>query len=139
MRFWLNMNQWNMSLPPPEDHEGHNHPDLTTPLLGLSAGDEKTFTLTYPEEFGDDRYAGKDITFEIEVLSLKEKEVDPLDDEFAQSISDFETFEELKADIEKKLRTQRQDQLGLSGPQRLRRNGSIRRLSVTPVKWKCTA
>ena len=34
----------------PAEHEGHDHPDLTTPLLGLEAGDEKTFSLAYPEE-----------------------------------------------------------------------------------------
>ena len=97
-------------LDPPEEHEGHNHPDLTTPLLGLSAGDEKSFTITYPEEFGDERYAGKDITFEVEILSVKEKEVDPIDDEFAKSISDFDTLEELKEDTKKKLLEQREKQ-----------------------------
>lgn len=97
-------------LDPPDEHEGHDHPDLTTPLLGLEAGDEKTFTLTYSETFDDDRYAGKDITFEVEILSVKEKEVDPLDDDFAMSVSDFETLDELKADIEERLREQRQRQ-----------------------------
>jgi len=97
-------------LDPPEEHEGHNHPDLTTPLLGLSAGDEKTFTVTYPEEFGDDRYAGKDITFDVETLGVKEKEVDSLDDEFAKSVSDFDTLDELKADIETNIRQQRENQ-----------------------------
>lgn len=97
-------------LDPPEEHEGHNHPDLTTPLLGLSAGDEKTFTVTYPEEFGDDRYAGKDITFDVEILGVKEQEVDPLDDEFAKSVSDFDTLDELKADIENNIRQRREGQ-----------------------------
>ncbi len=97
-------------LAPYEEHEGHGHPDLTTPLLGLSAGDEKSFTLTYSEEFGNDQYAGKDITFEVEVLSVKEKEVEPLDDEFAKSISDFETLEALKNDVEEKIRIQRESQ-----------------------------
>jgi trigger factor len=100
-------------LTPAEAHEGHNHPDLTTPLLGLSAGDEKTFTITYPDDFDSDRYAGKDITFEVEILSIKEKEVDPLDDELAKSVSDFETLEELKADIEKTIRDQREKQNNL--------------------------
>jgi len=100
-------------LEPPEEHEGHNHPDLTTPLLGLEAGDEKTFTLTYPEEFNDSRYAGKDITFEVEILSVKEKEVEPLDDEFAKSVSDFDTLDELKADIEERIKEQRQHQKDL--------------------------
>jgi len=97
-------------LDPPEEHEGHNHPDFTAPLLGLSDGDEKTYTLTYPEEFDDERYAGKDITFEVEILSVKEKEVDLIDDEFAKAISDFDTLEELKADTEERLRGYRERQ-----------------------------
>ncbi len=83
-------------------------PDLTTPLLGVNAGEEKTFTITYPEAYEDDRYAGKDITFNVTVNSIKEKELDPLDDEFAQSVSDFETLDELKKDIEKNLLESRQ-------------------------------
>lgn len=107
-------------LDPPEEHEGHNHPDLTTPLLGLSAGDEKTFTLTYPDDFDNERYAGKEITFEVKVSSVKEKELDPLDDEFASSYSDFETLDELEADIRKHLQEQReQDQTRELGNQAL--------------------
>lgn len=80
--------------------------DFTTPLLGLSAGDEKTFSLTYPEDFPDQRYAGKEITFEVKVSSVKEKELDPLDDEFAKSVSDFDTLEELKANISENIKKQ---------------------------------
>jgi trigger factor len=83
----------------PEEHEGHDHPDMTTPLLGLSADEEKTFTLTYSDDYDNDTYAGKEITFEVKVNAVKQKEVDPIDDEFAQSFSDFDTLEELKADI----------------------------------------
>ena len=108
---------------PEEDHEANEdsgdqedsevsgtdfQPDLTTPLLGLSAGDEKTFSIDYPDNFQDGRYAGKSIDFTVEVLSVKEKELDPLDDEFAQSFSDFDTLDELKADIKKNLLEMRQ-------------------------------
>ncbi len=95
-------------LDPPEEHEGHSHPDLTTPLIGLSTGEEKTFSLTYPEDFDNDKYAGKEITFEVKINSVKEKEVDPLDDEFAKSYSDFETLDAFKADIRKGLQEQRE-------------------------------
>ena len=97
----------------PEEHEGHSHPDLTTPLLGLSAGDEKTFTLEYPDDLNDTRYAGKEITFEVEVLGVKEKELDPLDDEFAKSVSDFETLDELRADMRSNIQRQRENQKNL--------------------------
>lgn len=91
----------------PAGHEGHNHPDLTTPLLDLSAGEERTFTVTYPEEFDNEDYAGKEIVFEVKANSVKAKEVDPIDDEFAKAFSDFETLEEFKADIRENLLKER--------------------------------
>jgi trigger factor len=102
----------------PEDQEQEEapqpfQPDLTTPLLGLSAGEEKNFTITYPEDFNEERYAGKEITFEVKVSSVKAKELDPLDDEFAKSVSDFDTLDELKEDIENNIREQRQRQQDL--------------------------
>jgi len=92
----------------PAEHEGHDHPDMFTPLVGLSAGEEKTFTVTYSEEYHDEKFAGKEITVEVSVGSVKEKEVDPLDDDFAQSFSDFDTLDEFKADIRQGLQEQRQ-------------------------------
>jgi trigger factor len=91
-----------------DQDEEESQPDLTTPLLGLSAGETKTFTVTYPEDFNNEKYAGKEITISAEVSGVKEKELDPLDDEFAQEMSDFETLDELKEDIRQNLLEQRQ-------------------------------
>ncbi len=113
----------------PAGHEGHDHPDMTTPLLGLSAGDEKIFAVDYPEAFEDERYAGKEITLEVKINSVKEKEVDPLDDEFAKSFSDFDTLAEFKEDILKNLKNQRQReqnrQLGNEAIDKIVENGTI--------------
>ncbi len=84
--------------------------DLTTPLLGLSAGESKTFTIKYPANFKNVDYAGKEITITADVSGVKEKELDPLDDDFAQEVSDFDTLEELKANIRNNLFSQRQYQ-----------------------------
>lgn len=93
-----------------EETTSNFRPDLTTPLLGLSAGDEKTFSIDYPADYADDKYAGKEVTFTVNISSVKEKELDPLDDEFAQAVSDFETLADLKADIRNKLLEFRQRQ-----------------------------
>jgi trigger factor len=92
----------------PAEHEGHDHPDLTTPIIGLSAGEEKTFTLTYPDDYDNETYAGKEITFQAKVNTVKEKDLEPIDDEFAQSFSDFDTLEEFKADIRTNLQESRE-------------------------------
>lgn len=94
-----------------DDEQKSKQPDLTTPLLGLSAGESKTFTVTYPEDYRDKNYAGKEITFGVEVSSIKEKELDPLDDDFARLVSDHETLDELKAEVRETIRQQRQRQL----------------------------
>ena len=85
-----------------------NRPDLTTPLLGLSAGESKTFTVTYPENFANEQYAGKDITFSVEVSAVKAKELDPVDDEFAQQVGDFETLDALKEKIREDIKQSRE-------------------------------
>ncbi len=95
---------------PDEEEEESKQPDLTTPLLGLSAGESKTFPVTYPEDYSDKRYAGKEISVSVEVSSIKAKELDPLDDDFARQVSDLETLDELKARIRDNIRQQRQHQ-----------------------------
>jgi trigger factor len=97
-------------LTPPPDKADDNHPDLTTPLLGLNAGDSKTFTINYPEDWQNKRYAGKEITFAVDVSSVKIKELDPLDDEFAQSVSDVETLAELREELRANLQQRRENQ-----------------------------
>jgi trigger factor len=69
-----------------------NQIDLTTPLLGLSAGESKTFTVKYPDDFKNVDFAGKEITITADVSGVKVKELDPLDDDFAKQVSDFETL-----------------------------------------------
>ncbi len=95
------------------DEQNDKQPDLTTPLLGLSDGDNKTFTVTYPEDFGSEQLAGKEVTFTVEVSGVKVKELDPLDDEFAQQVSEVDTLEELKEDIRKNIRQQQEQQRDL--------------------------
>ncbi|MCB0193987.1 MAG: trigger factor [Anaerolineae bacterium] len=90
-----------------EEYKPPFRPDLTTPLLGLSADEETTFSITYPDDHEDERYAGKEVTFEIKVFSVKEKELPNIDDDFAKTVSDFDTLDELKADTEEKIKEQR--------------------------------
>ncbi len=78
--------------------------DFTTPLLGLSAGDEKTFDLSYPESNSNPDYAGKEITVSVKVHQVMEGETYPLDDDFAHSVGDFGNIEELRAKLAQDLR-----------------------------------
>ncbi len=94
-------------LKPRQEDEDASEPDLTTPLIGLSAGETKTFTISYPEDYRNPDYAGKEVTITVEVSSVKEKVLDPLDDDFARMAGDCETLDELKEKIRQDLLEQR--------------------------------
>lgn len=72
-------------------------------LVGLSIGEEKEITVTFPEEYHSPNLAGKEAVFQVKLNSLKRKNLPALDDEFAKDVSEFDTLEELKADTKKKL------------------------------------
>ena len=72
---------------------------LDTALSGLEAEDAKTFTT----ELVAGEHAGKPAEVEVTVRSVKEKELPELDDEFAQTASEFDTLDELRADIRERL------------------------------------
>jgi trigger factor len=93
-----------------EIDEDNPSPDLSTPLIGMSAGDEKEFTVTYPETVEDDRYAGKEVTVSVKVYSVKETELYPLDDDFAQTVGDFDTLQELKENLTEDIRQRKERQ-----------------------------
>ena len=72
-------------------------------LVGMAAGDEKTIEVTFPEEYHAEHLAGEDAAFAVTVKEVREKTLPEADDDFAADNSDFETVEELRADIEHKI------------------------------------
>lgn len=72
-------------------------------LVGAKVGDEKKVVVTFPENYGKEDLNGKEATFEVKVNEIKVKELPVVDDEFAKDVSEFETVDELKADIRKKM------------------------------------
>ena len=78
-------------------------PGFEEQVAGHSAGEEFEITVTFPEEYHEETLKGKDATFKVKLLGIKKKEIPALDDEFAKDVSEFDTLEELKADLTKKL------------------------------------
>ncbi len=72
---------------------------LDEALAGMAAGDEKTFT---SQLVGGDQ-KGEDVEVEVKVSAVKEQELPELDDEFAQTASEFDTVDELIADVRTRL------------------------------------
>ena len=75
-------------------------------LAGKKAGDKVDVKVTFPEEYHAEELAGKDAIFEVKVNEVRAEEKPELNDEFAQDISEFDTLEELRADIRTKLTEQ---------------------------------
>ncbi|GAA2887431.1 trigger factor [Actinoplanes cyaneus] len=74
-------------------------PGLDEVLVGLSAGEEATFTT---QLVGGD-FAGRDAEVKVVVRTVKDKQLPEIDDEFAQLASEFDTLEELKGDLRERL------------------------------------
>ncbi len=72
-------------------------------IIGHKIGDEFDVNVTFPTEYHAANLAGKPAVFKTKVNGIKKKELPELDDEFAQDVSEFDTFEEYKADVKKKL------------------------------------
>jgi len=77
-------------------------PGFEEQVIGMKAGEEKELNITFPADYVAD-LAGKDVVFKVKVNEVKEAVKPELDDEFAKDVSEFETLEALKKDLEDKL------------------------------------
>ena len=75
-------------------------PGFESQLVGISAGEERDLDITFPENYGHD-LGGKAVVFHVKCNEVKFEELPALDDEFAKD-NDFDTLDELKADIRAK-------------------------------------
>ena len=78
-------------------------PGFEEKLVGAEIGKEVEVDVTFPEEYHAKELAGKPAVFKCTVKEIKVKELPELDDDFAQDVSDFDTLEEYKADVRKKV------------------------------------
>lgn len=83
-------------------------PGFEKNLLGLKAGDEKTFPLTFPKDYTVKALAGKKITFKGTIKKVQEVIEPKADAAFAASAGPFKSMAELKKDIKKQLGVERQ-------------------------------
>lgn len=81
-------------------------PGFEEQLENRKIGEDFDVTVTFPEEYQAKELAGKEAVFKCRIHAIKEKELPELDDEFAKDVSEFETLDELKADIRGKMQEQ---------------------------------
>lgn len=78
-------------------------PGFEEQVVGSDVGAEIDVNVRFPDEYHVQELKGKDALFKVKVHKIKRKELTPLDDEFAKDISNFDTLDELKADLRDKL------------------------------------
>jgi len=76
-------------------------PGFEEQIVGMTAGEEKDIDITFPADYHAD-LAGKAVVFHVKLNKVTVTNVPAIDDEFAKDVSEFETLEELKADIRAK-------------------------------------
>ncbi len=78
-------------------------PGFEEQIVGKTTGEDFTINVTFPENYQMEELAGKPAEFKIKLHEIKTTELPDLDDDFAKDTSEFDTLDELKADLKKKL------------------------------------
>ena len=84
-------------------------PGFEDQIIGMKLEEEKDVNVKFPKEYFSKDLADKDATFKVKLHEIKKKELPKLDDEFAKDASEFDTLDELKEDIKKRLEKQNKD------------------------------
>ena len=85
-------------------------PGFEEQVVGMTAGEEKDINITFPEDYAAE-LAGKAVVFHVKLNKVTVTNVPALDDEFAKDVSEFDTLDELKADIRAKALENAQKQI----------------------------
>ena len=83
-------------------------PGFEEQVVGMSANEEKDINVTFPENYHSEELAGKEVTFKVKVHEVKQTVLPEKDDEFVKDVSEFDTMDELRADIEKRILDEKQ-------------------------------
>jgi len=84
---------------------GHqdNEETLNKNMIGLKPGEERAFTIEHDKNHKNKRLAGKTIEYDMKVVSIKERKLPALDDEFAKDLGEFKDLKDLREKIEKEI------------------------------------
>lgn len=83
-------------------------PGFEEQVVDMTAGEEKDVNVTFPENYHAKELAGKPVVFKVKLNEVKQTVVPEMNDDFAKDVSEFDTLDELRADIEKRVLEQKQ-------------------------------
>lgn len=78
-------------------------PGFEEAVVGHNAGEQFDINVTFPEDYQAKELAGAPVVFKINLKSISKKELPELDDEMIKDSTEFDTVDEFKADVKKKL------------------------------------
>ncbi len=85
-------------------------PEFTEHLRGTGPGDERTFDVNYPQDTEDKRLAGKTFSYAVKVQSIKQKSLPELNDDFAETLGEFQTADDVRKAIREQMESERTNQ-----------------------------
>jgi trigger factor len=83
-------------------------PEFTQNLTGASAGDERAFDVSYPEDIPDKRLAGKTFVYKVKIHGIKQKSLPELNDDFAKELGEFSSLDQVRKQIRENMQAERQ-------------------------------
>ncbi len=81
--------------------------EFTQNLVGASAGEERTFDVSYPEDTADKRLAGKTFVYTVKVNGIKQKSLPELNDEFAKELGEFDSLDAVRKQIRENMEAEK--------------------------------
>ena len=85
--------------------------DFENNVVGMNADERKQFAVTFPMDYGEESLRGQSVLFRVHVKEIKERELPPLDDDFAKEASEFDTLEEFRAGVREQLQQSLEQQV----------------------------
>jgi trigger factor len=86
-----------------------NPPGFDAELLGLSSGDEKTFTIRFPADYAVRDMAGAEVTYSVRAKEIRRKVLPELDDEFAKDLGEYDSLDALRQRVRTDLVSEREE------------------------------
>lgn len=94
-------------------------PGFEDQIVGHNVDDEFDVNVKFPDDYHAEELKGKDATFKVKLHEIKHRELPDVDDEFVKDVSEFDTLEEYRKDIEKNIRTRKENAAEASVEQQL--------------------
>ncbi len=76
-------------------------------IVGMKEGESKSFTTTIPEDYGNPELAGKEASYDVTMKAVKERELPELNDEFAMTVGEYTTMDQVREAVREQLASQR--------------------------------